>query len=312
MSVYAYFSVPPPVMAYAVMHRAPEGVSAADYTRSILEWQERLLLDSASVAAGYAKHMSEAMMRETDMLMNILSPFLHTPIRSDRDEVRKALLESLQRLQLHICGNIGPGLKYLMSGKVFVPPSKKAVERRMLQNGKAFLESRGFAFGRKPDHIYETVFVFEGGSNLDTLEYMMRGKVDGLLAWNTALGEPALATSVYTLVHAHGAFPTKEKMPFSIELCVFFDAGILDSPASRGMVLEVLRALEASGGARHASLWQRKLSLGGFEEYVVRLICDSAEAVGETISRMATSTPDPAVREALTGRGRLLVKELLF
>jgi hypothetical protein len=313
MSIYQHLSTPIPTIAYCALHQANNNILAEEYTKTMKELHERIAEETALINSGYALFLKEAAARESQMMHTALSQYLQTPLRGDNNDVRRILEESYAKFQkAHV--STGLGLKRSVEGRVFLSPSKKTLEKKLLQNGKAYLEELGFAFGKGKGHVFESMFVIEGGINLDMLEYIVRDKL-GIYA--TTHGKhikefSGYSYAAYNLVYSSSELPAKEAVGKYTELAFFFSKPDMKYAPFRKGLTDALVKLSSEIPIDHLSLWQRKLGLGTGVEFVLRLMCNNADAISESIQWLSAYKDKPVVRDVLTGDGKLVVKELLF
>lgn len=314
MSVYKLLSTPVPTIAYCAMHQALPGVPAVEYEKTMREFHDRVAEETGIITASYGKYVRESVSRQSQLIRVALSQFLQTPISTDDEHVQEVLDESLEKFRESQADGSGFGLKQSVEGKFFFPPSKKAREKRLLQNGRAYLEELGFNFGRTRGEIFESIFIVNGGMNLDILEHIVR---DRLGIYSTTHGKhikefDSYSYAAYNLVHVNGALPGREKLARYTELDLYFSKPDIPYGPFREGLVAALNGLSQKLGVDYISLWQRKLGLGAGKEFVLRIVCGSATKVGQSLKWLEGYKEHSFVRQAVIEDGKLLVKELLF
>jgi len=313
MSIYRHLSTPIPTIAYCALHQAHNHMRAEEYTKTMRELHNRIGEESEQISAGYTKALHELTARESQMLSLSLSQFLHTPVSTDQKEVNRVIDEALARFRTQVLENDAFGLKRSVEGKVYFPPSKKAVEKKLLHSGKSYLEGLGFGFGKGRGEIFESMFVIEGGTNLDILEHIVR---DRLGIYATTHGKhikefSGYSYAAYNLIYANGEIPPAATVKSFTEVAFFFAKNDMKYAPFRAGLTEAFDKLSREQAIDHISLWQRKLGLGRGEEFVLRIMCDSAEKISISIQWLSNYR-EKFVSEVLTSNAKLLVKELLF
>ncbi|HET6273467.1 MAG TPA: hypothetical protein VFG32_10830 [Bacteroidota bacterium] len=314
MSIYQHLSMPIPTIAYCAIHQALPEVPKDEYLKTMKELHARIAAETESINTGYKKFIAEAITRETTMLKGTLSQFLQTPFKSDTEEIRRILGESFEKFKDQLLDGRGFGLSQSVEGRVFFSPSRKAVERKLLQNGKAYLEELGFAGGKGKGEIFESMFIIHGGVNLDILEHIVRDKL-GIYA--TTHGKHikefgSYSYAAYNRVYSKGDLPPKKELGKFVEIAIFFSKPDIKYAPFRSGLADAFEKLCRDLAIDHLSLWQRKLGLGGGKEFVLRIVGNSSDKISQSIQWLDSYKEKPFVRESLIVDGRLVVKDLLF
>lgn len=314
MSLYSFLEAPIPVIAYCAFHQAQAGVAKDEYIKTMKELHVRLAQESSDINAGFGKHLVDTIARESQRLQTNLSHFLQTPISSDNDEVRTMLVESFGRFKDQVLQGSPAGMNGSWEGRVFFASSKKAVEKKLLKNGKSYLDSLGLSTTKGHPDIFESTFVVHGGMNLDVLEHIVR---DRLGIYSTTHGKhikefSGYSYAAYNLVFVQGETPVGSEIQTDVELAFYFSKPDIKYAPFRSGLSEALEQLSQNVALKQVSLWQRKLGLGAGREFVLRIICGESEAAAEIINWLNRYEEKKFVKESVIGGGHLLVKELLF
>ena len=201
-----------------------------------------------------------------------------------------------------------------LESKVFFAGSKKSLEKKLLKNGKTYLDGLGFTTTKGSPDIFESTFIVQGGMNLDILEHIVR---DRLGIYATTHGKhikefSGYSYAAYNLAFAKGEMPASDAIQKYNELTFYFSKPDVKYAPFRSGLTEVMEKLNEGLDLKHVSLWQRKLGLGVGREFVLRVISDRSETAGNIIEWMNGYDDKTFVRESIIGGGHLLVKELLF
>lgn len=314
MSLYSFLESPVPTIAYSAIHQAKAEVPRNEYIKTMKELHQRIAQESRDTNAAYAKHLADTIARESQSLQNTLSHFLQTPISSDNDDVQRILVESFERFKDQILESVPAGLDESLESQVFFVNSKKSLEKRLLKNGKLFLDGLGFTTTKGYQDIFESVFIVKGGMNLDILEHIVR---DRLGIYSTTHGKhieefSSYAYAVYNLAFAKGEMPPGNAIQKYTELTFYFSKPEMKYAPFREGLAEALEKLGEGLELQHVSLWQRKLGLGVGKEFVLRVISEKSEVAEDTVEWLNGYEERGFVKESIIGSGQLLVKELLF
>jgi hypothetical protein len=314
MSIYQFLESEIPTIAYCVLHQARGDVPREEYVATMKELHERIRLESNEMVNGYQRHVSDALAREVLGLQHLLSHFLQMPIQSDAGEVQQLLTEAFERHQKHLLGPVYTGIQGSSEGRFFFVPSKMAIEKKVLKNGRTSLEEMGFAMVKGSPEIFESVFTLRGGANLDVIEHIVRDKLG---IYSTTHGKHlkesgGFTYAAYNLVYAAGDPPTIDQAAQVTELRIAFTKPDVKYAPFRKGLSDTLEAMRESVPVQHVTLWQRKLGLGSGREFLLRILTDRSEVGGEILNWLNSNDQVPFVREAIIAHGQLTVKEMLM
>ena len=314
MSIYSFLSTPLPTIAYCAMHQALPTVPVAEYMKTMKELHERIAYESDTINAEYTKSLRETTMRGVQAIHGSLSSFLQMPISSDDKDIRRILEEELGKFGDSVVGNTGYGLKYSVEGKVFHVSTKKTLEKKLLSAGKTYLEELGFTAGKGKGEIFESMFVVEGGLNLDIIEHIVRERLG---IYSTTHGKHikefgAYAYTAYNLVHSIGTLPEKEKRRKHFEAVLFFSKPDTKYPPFRKALVDILKKLSEEVKPVYLALWQRKLGLGVGKEFALRTVSDNSNQISGFVQWLEEHDENPLIKETFIRDGKLMLKELLY
>lgn len=314
MNLQTILDAPVPTIAYCALHQRLPEVPRDEYQKTMKELHQRIREETAAISGAFRQHVTDTIDKETENLRNTLSHFLHTPISSDNEDVRRILVESFDRFKDQMLGTAPIGLIDSHESKTFVVSSKKAVEKRLLKNGRTYLNGLGFATAKGSPDIFESVFIVRGGLNLDVLEHIVR---DRLGIYSTTHGKHikefgGYSYAAYNLVFSRGEMPASDKLPNYTELTFHFSKPDIKYAPFRDGLADVLEQLGSAMILDHLSLWQRKLGLGAGKEFVLRIVSDKSERSSAVIDWMNKQKERAFVRDAVIAGGSLVVKEFLY
>lgn len=314
MKSYPVLNIPVPSIAYCILHQPKKDRSGDEYVKTMQGLHERVHRESSSLKEGYIRGVREAIAREGQSISGLLSQFLTTPIQSDRAEVKRIITEGLTNT-LERSGLMGDvGVAWSSEARTCFPPFKKALERKLQQNGKGYLQELGFVPDGSAGDIHESVFVVEGGINLDLIEHIVRDRI-GIYGQphGTHIDESAaFMFSAYNLVYASGARPPQEQKKGLVEISLSFSKPAMEYEQFRASLISGMERHLAGDGIRYTSLWQRKLGLGRGREFVLRFICDEMKKLDGIAQWLREADAPDFPSEALAGQGALILKEILF
>ena len=313
MSIYSVMSTRIPTVAVSVIHQAPGGVQRDEYTNRLKEIRARVRSEAESAESAVRKLLRDSATRETQALRGLLSQFLHTPISSDDQEVRRLIRESLEKFRTQTVDTIPLGVKYILEGKMVFPSLKRARDKKLLQSGRNYLQQAGFDLAKDHADLFETVFAVEGGANLDVLDLILTGRHSTVSPYDSGPpGYPSRSVyGAYSLLLAHGDGPDKSTAKQAIEAVVAFPRAELMHVAVKETLLEILEKMAGELLPVHVSAWEQKLGLGHRGEYLLRIIGGRADIVSEWIHWLELHKGHSPLRRAIIDQGNMLVQEIM-
>ena len=314
MNLQSVIDTPAPTIAYCVHHQRLPEVPREEYQKTMKELHQRIREETAAITGAFKQHVTSTIDKETENLRNTLSHFLHTPISSDNEDVRRILVESFERFNDQMLGTAPLGLVDSHESRIFGVTSKKAVEKRLLKNGRTYLTGLGFTITKGSPDIFESVFIVHGALNLDVLEHIVR---DRLGIYSTTHGKHikefgGYSYAAYNLVFSKGEMPASEKLPKYTELTFHFSKPDMKYAPFRNGLADVLEQLGGVVSLAHLSLWQRKLGLGAGKEFTLRVVSDKSDTSSAVIEWFNKQREKEFVREPLIMGGSLVVKEFIY
>jgi hypothetical protein len=314
MSMYRILGTPVPTISYCIFHQAASSGSVEKYLDTLRELHSSVRRETASIAAAYAKHVRDVIGRESQALRGSLSEFLQTPMRSDNASVQRIFSDSFERFQEQVVGSPAIGVTRSYEGKVITPAFQKTADRKLVANGTTYLKGLGFVAGKTKGDIFESVFIVEGGMNLDLIEHIIR---DRLGIYVETHGKHLDLTGgysfgAYNLVGSWGQLTRDEVLNGQVELAVFFAKPAMQYAPFRAGLLEALGHVTKRISPRSITLWQRKLGLGKGKEFILRWLCEGSRQAVEILRLLEQQMEPPFVKRVLIDQGHLVLKELLI
>ncbi len=310
MNLYETFQFPAPIISYCVLHQARKDVKREEYDQTMRHLHERIREQSEKLAWKVQTAHDETIAKTVELVSSRLRPYLQTPIKTDEEEIRRVIGEGLGQLSgsgLHI------GSKWSAEGMFISPSSDHATIKRMAKDGREYFASLGFQTDKTAGRMYESMFLVEGGLNLDVLEHFVR---DRLGIYSTTHGQHLLefehvTFSSFNLVFLRGnltALPVGD-----VEMVLYFSKphDVRYEPF-RSALSAFVEKLHDEFAASHSSVWQRKLGLGVGKEYIARLrisdVVKQLSAIGKWLSSVAA---EDFIRKSVVEGGELALKEFL-
>ena len=314
MSIYKILDTAVPTISYCVLHQGASPSSGEEYLTTLRDLHAAVRRESDDMLATYTKHVHEVIGRESQVLRGTLSEFLSMPVRSDTTSVQRIFSESFERLQEQVVGNTALGVSRSYEGKFVIPSLQKAADRTLAANGTAYLKSLGFVAGKSKGEIHESVFVVEGGMNLDMLEHIVRDRLGIYAATHGKHLDLAggYAFAAYNLVGSWGLVERDRELNGQTELVIVFAKPTVQYGPFRAELAELLGTVAKDLAFPLMTLWQRKLGLGKGKEFILRCLCDSPRRAGDLLRRIEQCKGPGFVKKALLDHGGLVVKQLLI
>jgi hypothetical protein len=303
-----------PAVAYCIFHQAAAEAGREEYARTLRELHELLREQGTAAVAEHPRALRDAVLREVQVLLGSLAPFLETPMRGDAFAVRGILEESLGKFAARFAGGLPASLQYSLEGRVHIPTAKRAAERKLLQQGREYLAGLGFETSKAEPPLHESMFVVSGGAGLDLLEHLVRDRIGiyGPTHGRHLSQFHRSSYAAYNLIHRQGPFPEFAAMPGWSEAALFFAKPRMLYGEFREQLASVAAGLGVEIGPAHLSIWQRKLGLGPGVEFALRIVTRDSAAIGAAVQWLTSAGPSVPMKQALLTDGRLVLKEVLF
>lgn len=314
MKIYDILQFPVPLISYCVLHQARKDVEEEEYVRTMRQLHERVKEESEKLAWTFQNENDEARAKTVELIKSRLRPFLQTPIKSDEEEVGKFIDEGLVQLSAAGLGRFQVGLKWSAEGRIIPVRTDNGTMKRMARDGKEYLASLGLRTDKNAGKMFESVFLVDGGLNLDILEHIVR---DRLGIYSMTHGQHLLEFDNVIFSSFNAIVLCGELAAHSnngLEVVIYFSKpfDIQYEPFRISLSAFVQRFYDEFG-ALQSSVWQRKLGLGSGKEYIARLRISGDDKQLSAIGRWLSSVQvEDFVRKSVVEGGKLAIKELLF
>jgi len=313
MKNYPVLNVPVPTIAYGIIHQPTKERSGEEYVRTILALHERVQKESGDMKNAFARGMREAIARESQLVTGLLSEFLTTPIHSDRADVQRIISEGLEKASEQVGTIAEIGVPWSSEGKISFPIFRKFAERRLQENGKAYLQELGFVTDGSGGDVFESLFLIEGGMNLDLIEHIVRDRIGIYNAPHGPHleGSARYTFSAYNLVYESGTRPPQPRKKGLFELAIFFSKPPVEYALFRKSITSRLEQSLPGDTVIHTSLWQRKLGMGRGREFILRFLCDEMRKLDVLVQWLHERHDTEFPSKTVIDHGAMLFKELL-
>lgn len=271
MSIYNVLSFEIPVIAYSVLHQHIKTETAKEYARSLHSLRSELIKETDQIKSSWENHISDLTSKSVQATRGNLSQFLSTPIQSDADDIQKILKDQIVQISEQLLPNIRYGLSGGYDAKYLLETKQSEIPKSRLAEGRSFMQENGFKVEKNNRSIFESIYLVQGGSNLDILESIIR-KCIGIYnsSHEKKINEfETLACSIYNLLFSDGvSYSGFDRF----ELQVNFVKGKESYELFIKELSESIKYFRTEIHHLNVSVWQRKLGLGIGEEYVLRIL----------------------------------------
>ena len=312
MSIFSELGIPTTIISYTALEQITPAVNPEEFRSA-----QRVLFETIRNEAGLLRDAYQASLLETRMKFaqvakGSLNQFLSTPIKSDNEDVQRIIKEAFEKYTEHIIPSRGVGIDAAWSSQVIADSMLVAgqakisgIIRKMLSRGKRGLKESGFKLGRNPSNIFESAYLFDGGWNLDVLEYLLGKKAadDG-----HAREVEQRRSSLYSVVSSLGDSSQK----LGLWEASIFPSGI-ENPGDEFSIEigKMFETLMKEFNVHHLTLWKKRLSSGEGESFMIRVrTIPDHKLLFEVIKWLAVSSNGTTTKE-LTADGSLVVKEII-
>lgn len=307
MSVYSALKFEMPVIAYSALHQVRKGIIPEVYIQTMKDFHRLLREETDRVNAAWEGFKNEAAARTIQSVRSLLLEYLSTPLKSDNDAIQRILRDRVEEYSKSVLPEKGLGMILTSEGKVIDLPEGGG--RSLASSGKKYLSELGFKMDRPQREVFESVFLVDGGMNLDIIEHIVRDRI-GIYTpvHGKHIGEfDSYAYSAHNLVFLEGALDPGSTR---YEMAVFLSKGGVKYDVFRSALKSKLAAIVDRHKLPHASLWQRKLGLGSGREFVLRVQGNDAENLADVMKSLHNDA-DPVFLKGALRSGHLLFKEYI-
>jgi hypothetical protein len=184
--------------------------------------------ETERIKSAWENHISDLTAKTVQATRGNLSQFLSTPIQSDTGDIQKILKDQIIQTSEQLLPNIHYGLSAGYDARYLIETKESEIPKSRMPEGRSFMQKTGFKVGKNNASIFESLYIVQGGSNLDILENMVRNDIG---IYNSAHEKKAsefetMACSVYNLLISDGTsyssldrfeLQVKSLMNYSIE-----------------------------------------------------------------------------------------------
>ncbi|MGA3286615.1 MAG: hypothetical protein ABSD46_04245 [Bacteroidota bacterium] len=310
MSIYNVLSFEIPIIAYSVLHQNKKTVTAKEYAKSLNGLRTELKKESERIKFAWRGHISDLTAKSVQTTSGNLSHFLSTPIQTDTGEINEIMKDQIIQITEQLLPNILYGLAGGYDARYLIETKQSEMQKSRMTEGRSFMQKTGFKMGKNNASIFESLYVVQGGSNLDILENMMR---NGIGIYNSAHEKKVnefetMNCSLYNLLFSDGTFNS----PFDrFELQVNFVKGKESYDLFHKELGESIKYFRTEIHHLNVSVWQRKLGLGIGEEYTLRILTKDRFTLRAAVAVTQKFTKDKHLVAKAIRAGTWLTKEII-
>lgn len=139
------------------------------------EFHRVVLASVTTVIAENKKNVDEMIAKSISGLRGVLSPYLSTPLTSDKSDIDRALKDNFQFMMEQFCALSSNSLPSISTYRVMeashIPMHRQIVGviRKLLKNGRTHLADTGIAVGKNAGQIYCSLIDFSDYSLLPAM-----------------------------------------------------------------------------------------------------------------------------------------------
>jgi len=310
MSIYNVLSFGIPIISYSVLHQHKKTVTVKGYAKLLHDLRSELNKETERIRLTWENHISDLTAKSVQATQGNLSQFLSTPIQTDTGEIQKIMKEQIIQTSEQLLPNILYGLAGGYDSRYLIETKQSEMPKSRMAEGRSFMQKAGFKVGKSDASIFESLYVVQGGSNLDILENIVR---NGMGIYNSAHERKSnefemMACSIYNLLFSDGAtYNSFDRF----ELQVNFVKGKESYEVFHKELGESIKYFRTEIHHLNVSFWQRKLALGIGDEYVFRILTKDRFTLHAAVAVTQKFAKDRhIVANAIRG-GTWLTKEII-
>jgi hypothetical protein len=310
MSIYNVLSFEIPVIAYSVLHQHKKTVPVKEYTRSLHGLRSEMNKETERIKSAWENHISDLTAKSVQATRGNLSQFLSTPIQSDTDEIQKIMKDQIIQTSEQLLPNIHYGLSGGYDARYLIEAKQSELPKSRMTEGRSFMQKTGFKVGKSNASVFESLYIVQGGSNLDILENMVR---NGIGIYDSAHEKKAsefetMVCSIYNLLLSDGvSYNSFDRF----ELQMNFVKGKESYEVFHRELGESIKYFRTEIHHLNVSVWQRKLGLGIGEEYTLRILTKDRFTLRAAVAVTQKFTKDRHLVANAIRSGMWLTKEII-
>jgi hypothetical protein len=175
MSVYTALKCEMPIIAYSALHQVRKGIDPMVYAQTMKDFHRLLREETEKVNSAWDEFRKDAVTRTLQTARGRLLEYLSIPLKSDSEAIQNILRERIEEYSRTVLSEQSLGMIQTTEGRVVDLPAGTA--RNLVVSGRKYLTELGFNIGRPKRDIFESVFLVQGGMNLDIIEHIVRASV---------------------------------------------------------------------------------------------------------------------------------------
>jgi hypothetical protein len=312
MNLHTELGIPAKLISYGVLQQIRSATNVDEFRKSLQESLGRVRDEATSLRRAFQTSLLDSRMRFAQVAKGSLNQYLSTPIKSDNEEVERIIKEAFEKYSEQILPTQNIGIESAWSSQLIVDSALvrgqtkiSGTVRKMLSAGKRTLKEMDFKWGRNASSIFESVYLLDGGMNLDALEFLL---------WKSTPGDVQSSaiecsrSSLYNIIASVGDSEPKNNL---------WEASMIPAnkgTADAGFVPDIEKAFEQlmkEFNLHQLSLWQKRLSSGEDSKFVVRARTIPDQKLLCEIVKWFTVSENESLRRSLTENGALVVKEII-
>ncbi len=251
------------------------------------------------------KSISEFAQKNGASLRGGLAQFLSTPLKSDKEEIDRLIIDSFENL-LKQAGNFQSlndvhfgSYKILEPQQVPLHRQLVGVVKRILKNGKTVLNDSGVSLAKNSGDIFCSMFTVEQFSSLPIVKNVFEQVLEQKNEQNLSVVGQSISSVVFRSGNREHSEKNIVQMNFVAD----------ESEIAR--LQSNVAVLEHQFGIKHFQLTKRTFEMGRTVPYRFQFAVDiDKHALGSII--VALVSDDEALEDALTTEGSLIVLEKIL
>jgi hypothetical protein len=310
MSIYNVLSIDIPIIAYTVLHQHTSKITPKEHAKSLSNLRTALQGETRRIKLAWENHINEITAKMVQTSRGNLSQFLSTPLQSDSGEIQQIIKDQIIQTSEQLLPNILYGLADGYDAKYIFDTQQSEIPKPQMSKGRSYIQKAGFKTGKSCTSVYESLYIVQGGSNLDILENMVR---NGISIYNSVHEKKVsefetMVCSLQNLLFSDGNY---NSLFDRFELQVNFVKGNETYSAFHKELSESIKYFRTEIHHLNVSIWQRKLGLGIGEEYTLRILTKDRSTLRSAIAVTQKFAKDKNPVSNVIRTGSWLIKEII-
>jgi hypothetical protein len=311
MSIYNALSIDIPLIGYSIFHQSKKTVSPKEYSKYVLHLHRDIVEESTALLQKWTLFLNGLREKSIQSTRGGLSQFLSTPLQTDMNEIERIIGDQLQRIAQQVLDPGDYGSIGSFCYKVLFEKQSLSDSGALLNQGKKYLRDLGFNLGSSKSSILESIFLINGGQNLDLLEHIIRDRI-GVFTGSHGKHVGQFQNGAFSIANATLLWGDEQHRLCKFEAAIHFSKRKGNYDELRQKIRDAAgNVVKTNKQVKQIWLWQRKLGLGAISEFTLRIRAQDKAVLKDGANEMMRTLASKKEYSAIVRPVCAYTKELL-